>query len=297
MNQMSQMRQESGPGKKHIEQRSLAMHRLIADKIRRDPALFEHVFSNLNRWKTLVSANTQPYLKKWERLANLGIEPCLAVATEDSERAATLRQSSPFSGILSHKERFAFFAGGQESVDGKAVHRAELEHIIRVAATITNEYEFVIVGRQAILASFPDAPEALLASISVDLFPLHHPELFDMITGSIGEWSVFRSQYGYYAQGVDVETIPLPFGWKDRLVKIQIQDTRLKIGYCLEPHDLAASKLAAGQDKDREFVALLLENEMVAAKLLRQRIHTLPLPQSIRTACAPGLNACQQRPA
>ena len=39
---------------------------------------------------------------------NQGIEACLAVAVEDSQRAAALRQSSPFSGVLSNRERFAF---------------------------------------------------------------------------------------------------------------------------------------------------------------------------------------------
>jgi hypothetical protein len=99
------------PGKKHIEQRSLAMHRLIADKIRKEPALFDHVFSNLEHWETRVCDATQPYLREWERLAQQGMEPCLAVATEDSERAATLRQSSPFAGVLTDRERFAFFSG------------------------------------------------------------------------------------------------------------------------------------------------------------------------------------------
>ena len=77
------------PGKKHIEQRSLARH--IADKIRNDPVLFEHVFDNLERWKTRVCDATQPYLREWERLARQGIEPCLTVATEDSEHAAVGR--------------------------------------------------------------------------------------------------------------------------------------------------------------------------------------------------------------
>ena len=37
-----------------------------------------------------------------------GLEQVLATAVEESERAATLRQCSPFAGILSPAERFAF---------------------------------------------------------------------------------------------------------------------------------------------------------------------------------------------
>jgi hypothetical protein len=39
---------------------------------------------------------------------NQGVEACLSLAVEDSQRAAALRQSSPFSGVLSNRERFAF---------------------------------------------------------------------------------------------------------------------------------------------------------------------------------------------
>jgi hypothetical protein len=37
-----------------------------------------------------------------------GLEPTLAVLVEDSERATALRQCSPFAGVLSPAERFAF---------------------------------------------------------------------------------------------------------------------------------------------------------------------------------------------
>ena len=91
-----------------LDQRSLALHRLIAEKIRRDPDLFDNVKKTLARWNEIVCANSQPYLEEWERLVDLGIEECLAVATEDSERATTMRQASPFCGILSNEERWGF---------------------------------------------------------------------------------------------------------------------------------------------------------------------------------------------
>lgn len=91
-----------------LDARSLALHGLVADKIRRDPALLDRVRANLTRWRGLATPNERPYLDEWARLVDAGLEPCLAVATEDSERAATLRQSSPFTGILTPRERFAF---------------------------------------------------------------------------------------------------------------------------------------------------------------------------------------------
>jgi hypothetical protein len=40
--------------------------------------------------------------------------------------------------------------------------RAQLEHIIRAACTIADDNELVIIGSQAILAQFPNAPEELV---------------------------------------------------------------------------------------------------------------------------------------
>jgi hypothetical protein len=91
-----------------IDQRSLALHQLIAEKIRQDPRLFENMKRTLTLWRTIVSADSQPYLEEWERLVDLGIEECLAVATEDSERANAMRQASPFCGILTNEERWEF---------------------------------------------------------------------------------------------------------------------------------------------------------------------------------------------
>lgn len=93
-----------------IDRRSLAMHCLVVEKIRREPALFDRAKGTLARWRQTVCASSQPYLIEWERLFDQGMESCLAVAVEDSQRATDLRQSSPFAGILSNQERFAFLA-------------------------------------------------------------------------------------------------------------------------------------------------------------------------------------------
>jgi len=91
-----------------IDERSLALHRLIAAKITHEPLLFERTKETLARWRMTACSGTLPYLDEWERLTNLGADACLAVAVENSERATALRQSSPFAGILTNRERFSF---------------------------------------------------------------------------------------------------------------------------------------------------------------------------------------------
>ena len=155
--------------------------------------------------------------------------------------------------------------------------RSDLEHIIRASAAITNEYEIVVIGSQSILGSAPQASGLLVLSMEADLYPLRRPELADLIDGSMGEDSPFNDRFGYYAQGVGPETAVLPQGWQDRLVKIQGEGTDLRIGYCLEPHDLAASKLVAGREKDAPFVQALFEQQLIRLETLRERIDALPV--------------------
>jgi hypothetical protein len=60
------------------------------------------------------------------------------------------------------------------------------------------------------------------------------------------------------------------------------EGTRGKIGWCVEAHDLAASKLAAFRPKDRDFVRVLLTEEMSGAQILIERIKLLKLDEQLR---------------
>jgi hypothetical protein len=149
--------------------------------------------------------------------------------------------------------------------------RSELEHLIRAAGSIADDTQIVVVGSQSILGQFPDAPATLRVSAEADLFPLNHPELSDLIDGTIGEGSPFHALYGYYAQGVDERTATLPRGWRDRLVSVSNPNTRGVTGLCLEVHDLAISKYVAGREKDREFTRELAKQGMVRRDTLMAR--------------------------
>jgi hypothetical protein len=160
--------------------------------------------------------------------------------------------------------------------------RSELEHLIRAAGSIADDREIVIIGSQSILGQFPNAPASLLVSAEADVFPLNHPELSDLIDGSIGEGSPFHELYGYYAQGVDEGTATLPRGWRERLVKISNPNTLGVTGLCLEVHDLAISKYVAGRDKDREFTRELVKQSMVRQDVLMARERETDLSAELR---------------
>jgi hypothetical protein len=157
------------------------------------------------------------------------------------------------------------------------MRREELEHVIRAAAAISGDSEIVIIGAAALLGSVPSPPADLAQTMEADLYPLRHPHLADVIDGAIGELSPFHETFRYYAHGVGPSTAILPVGWADRLVKVQNEGTRHYIGYCLDPYDLAASKLAAGREKDIAFVGGLLRHRIVTAEQLLGRVGLLPL--------------------
>lgn len=155
--------------------------------------------------------------------------------------------------------------------------RAELEHAIRAASEVARDTEIWIFGSQSVLGQFPDAPESLRFSMEVDVDPRNNPERVDWIDGALGEGSRFHETHRFYVHGVSITTARLPAGWADRTIAVKTPNTRGATGYCLEVHDLASSKLAAGRDKDREFVRALLREQLVRPRTLAKRIASLPI--------------------
>lgn len=98
-----------------LDQRSLALHRLVADKVRRDAALLDRAKSIVQRWHRTASPRTFVYLDAWLALLDKGEDACLAAATEESDWGNALRQASPLACLLTNQERFAFLKQWNQS--------------------------------------------------------------------------------------------------------------------------------------------------------------------------------------
>ncbi len=165
--------------------------------------------------------------------------------------------------------------------------RQQLEHIIRAAAGTANVRDVVVIGSQSILGSYPDAPPELTQSMEADVFPKDAPERAIVIDGAIGEESLFHQTFGYYAHGVGETTAILPDGWRDRLVKVESASTAGAVGWCLEVHDLAVSKLVAGREKDLDFVRAMIRANLASTEQIGNRLaHTPGLSPELRTLTA-----------
>ena len=91
-----------------IDARDLAMCRLIAKKIRRDPTLLNEAVETLKHWKR-IQKPCPAWLKEWDYIFRKhSSEEVLKILTQDSEEGNRLRQSDPFCGVLTETERLRF---------------------------------------------------------------------------------------------------------------------------------------------------------------------------------------------
>lgn len=160
--------------------------------------------------------------------------------------------------------------------------RSQLEHAIRAACDVSGDTEVWVFGSQAILGEHPDAPAALRMSVEADIAPKNLPERVIDIDGALGELSLFHETHDFYVHGVPIDTAVLPSRWQYRTFRLQNANTRQFTGWCLEGHDLAASKLAAFRDKDRDFVRVLLVEGLIDADVLLERIDLMELVPELR---------------
>jgi hypothetical protein len=160
------------------------------------------------------------------------------------------------------------------------MNREQLAHLLRAVADAIGESDILVIGSQAILGSHDEfeLPEETTLSMEADLGFFDDPdeEKSDQIDGVVGEMSRFYESFGFYGHGVSVTTAVVPDGWRERLVPLSSPMTGAARGWCLEPHDLAVSKLVRGDPKDYRFTDALvragyLDPGVVAARLASTR--------------------------
>ena len=140
-----------------------------------------------------------------------------------------------------------------------------------------------------------EPPAELLESMEADIYPLHRPELSDLIDGALGDGSPFEQQFGYFAHGVGPETAKAPAGWQDRMIRVEVParllSDRQPVAWCLEPHDLVLAKLARGSDRDWTYARAAIRAGIVELDRLRELAPTLEVSAERREIITRGLLA------
>jgi len=87
------------------EERSLALHTLIGERLATEPALLEHARARVAAWRVHGSV-APPYLEQWSTLLAGPVDAIRVLLADPSERARELRQVSPFAGAVDPRTRW-----------------------------------------------------------------------------------------------------------------------------------------------------------------------------------------------
>ena len=93
-----------------LDARSLAMHCLAAARIERDPGLLETARKTFQGWQSRYGNELPPALEEWAGVLRQPWPEISFLITDPGERATRMRQSSPFSTLLSAAERERIYA-------------------------------------------------------------------------------------------------------------------------------------------------------------------------------------------
>jgi hypothetical protein len=148
------------------------------------------------------------------------------------------------------------------------MRRSQLEAVLRALARVSGEREVVLVGSQCVHAVTDVPPAEVLMSAECDVLIDEGP-LSDRVDAELGPTSRYQQEHGVYVDTVPAGFPFLPAGFAERLLVIDVGVLRAR---CLEPHDLAVSKLAAGRLKDHEMVAALIASGLTSPDTLHQRV-------------------------
>ena len=88
-----------------IDRRTLAFGRAIAARLASDPQLVGQGRANIARWLKTCAPGERSALLEWQTKLEEPLQNVLALLTSTDETATRLRQSNPFTNILSQSER------------------------------------------------------------------------------------------------------------------------------------------------------------------------------------------------
>jgi hypothetical protein len=88
-----------------VEERSLELHRAVAERLRSDAGLLERARQRVRGWLRDESP-AHTYARAWNEVLERPLGEIVAVLTDTGERARALRKSSPFAGAIEPRTRW-----------------------------------------------------------------------------------------------------------------------------------------------------------------------------------------------
>ncbi len=87
------------------EERSIALHREVARRILARPELLEHARIRVEGWSEEDNVAAH-WVGMWSKLLSRSLEEVIAAITDRGEAGRSLRQTSPFAGVIDAKTRW-----------------------------------------------------------------------------------------------------------------------------------------------------------------------------------------------
>jgi hypothetical protein len=98
------------------EERSLAFHRAVAEKLVSAPETLERARARVRSW--LSTGDVAPYYASaWDEVLSRPLSEIQAFLSEDSERARALRQVTPFAGAIDPRARWRIWREVREAME------------------------------------------------------------------------------------------------------------------------------------------------------------------------------------
>lgn len=97
------------------EERSVAYHRVIAERLRDQPAILDRARRRVQDWL----ASGPAAATRWAAVLAGDTTSIAAFLVERSEQADELRQSSPFAGALDPRERWRIWRATRDRLAGQ----------------------------------------------------------------------------------------------------------------------------------------------------------------------------------
>lgn len=149
--------------------------------------------------------------------------------------------------------------------------RQQVEALLSEIGAKRNLDSFVVLG-SLVVYGFPDGaiPTDMTTSNEVDAYPETHPQGAFDLSREWGQGSKFEEENGFYFDAISPALPTLPEDWKARLL-VSRTATGVTIKFA-EANDVAISKYARGEPKDRDWIRSGLAASILSLATIEYRL-------------------------
>ena len=147
--------------------------------------------------------------------------------------------------------------------------REDLARLFAAARDLCGHTDYVVLGSLSVLGHEGRVPARMAASIDVDAYCRKDPGRTFDLTKNLGQGSPFEAEYGYYLDPISPRVATLPQGWEARLIRIELAAG--VVAWFVEPNDVAVSKYARLEPRDREWIRPGLQEGVLSLPILDAR--------------------------